>query len=161
MYADFLIYLQAKGYPDIQSRQFLHLLAMQQPLIPIFALVDFDPDGIGILSTYKHGSIALVHQSASLCVPLIRWLGVRSSDIMQDENVVQCLLKLTTRDRRIAMKMLEKDLLEDNGVESDWRRELQVMLMLNVKAEIQIIGNGDKLERWLDRKLLDNKGCSA
>jgi len=37
----------------------------------------------------------------------------------------------------------------------DYRRELQVMLMLNLKAEIQILGNGEKLGQWLDEKLSD------
>lgn len=43
--------------------------------------------------------------------------------------------------------MLEKD------VEEEWRRELQIMLMVNVKAEIQVLGNGEKLGEWLDGKL--------
>jgi meiotic recombination protein SPO11 len=35
-----------------------------------------------------------------------------------------------------------------------WRRELQVMLMLNVKAEMQILEQRDEgLRGWLDGKL--------
>lgn len=37
--------------------------------------------------------------------------------------------------------------------EEDLRRELQMMLMLNLKAEIQILGNGDELGEWLDSKI--------
>lgn len=62
---------------------------------------------------------------------------------------------MTPRDRRIAGKMLEKEMFEEAGCESEWRRELQVMLMLNVKAEIQILGNGERLAEWLDGKLKD------
>jgi len=98
------------------------------------------------MSTYKHGSMALAHESATLAVPSIQWLGVRSCDFLQEEDA-QGLLKLTARDRRIAVKMLEKD------VEEEWRRELQIMLMVNVKAEIQVLGNGEKLGEWLDGKL--------
>jgi meiotic recombination protein SPO11 len=65
---------------------------------------------------------------------------------LQEENV-QGLLKLTSRDRRIAFKMLEKD------VEVEWRRELQIMMMLNVKAEIQVLGNWERLGEWLDGTL--------
>lgn len=55
--------------------------------------------------------------------------------------------------------MLEKEMLGEYGKESEWRRELQVMLMLNVKAEIQILSSGEGgLERWLDAKLLDGNG---
>ena len=139
---------QAKGYPDIQTRQFLRLLSIRYPELPVFALVDFDPDGIGIMSTYKYGSINLAHES-NLAVRSIQWLGIRSCDFLRTESDVQGPLRLTARDRKIALKLLEKQLLD-----GDWWRELQVMLMLNVKAEIQILGGGEALEEWLDRKLL-------
>jgi meiotic recombination protein SPO11 len=51
------------------------------------------------------------------------------------------------------MKMLAKSVTEENRDE-EWRRELQVMVMTNVKAEIQILGNGKALGEWLDKKLL-------
>lgn len=61
------------------------------------------------------------------------------------------LMPLTKRDRRIAIKMLERDVVDE---EMEWRRELQAMLMLNLKAEIQILSSGvGGLEAWLDRKL--------
>lgn len=119
------------------------------------ALVDFDPDGIGIMSTYKYGSMALAHENANLAVPSIRWLGVRSSDVVQDENDKTGLLKLSARDRRIAIRMLEKDIFEEGGREDEWRRELQVMLVLNRKAEIQILSSGEGLECWLNVELVD------
>lgn len=147
--------IQAKGYPDIQTRQFLHNLSICASQIPIFCLVDFDPDGLGIMSTYKYGSMALAHENLNLAVPSIRWLGVRSSDIMRNETDKVGLLTLSKRDRRIAKRMLEKELLGEEGRESEWRRELQVMLMLNSKAEIQILSSAEGgLKRWLDAKLL-------
>lgn len=145
------VLITAKGYPDIQTRQFLHLFCAKYPDIPIFALVDFDPDGIGIMSTYKHGSIALAHET-NLAVPSMKWVGVRSCDFLSIANDLQGLLGLTARDRRIAMKMLEKN-VADAEMDVEWKRELQVMLMLNIKAEIQILGNGDKLGEWLNGKL--------
>ncbi|QSZ31276.1 hypothetical protein DSL72_000839 [Monilinia vaccinii-corymbosi] len=149
------VLLTAKGYPDIQSRQFLHYLGKNYPLIPIYALVDFDPDGIGIMSTYKHGSAALAHENEDLSVPSICWLGLKSTDMMLGGEENEGLLKLTKRDRRLAVRMLQRDVCQENGNEEEWRRELQVMLMLNKKAEIQIIGNGDALEGWLNRSLGD------
>ncbi|TGO86400.1 hypothetical protein BPOR_0307g00090 [Botrytis porri] len=147
------ILLTAKGYPDIQSRQFLHYLSKHYPTIPICALVDFDPDGIGIMSTYKHGSVALAHENENLSVPSMLWLGFRSKDMMQGGKENEGLLTLTERDRRLAVKMLQRDVCQEDGDEDEWRREIQVMLMLNKKAEIQIIGNGDALENWLNRTL--------
>jgi meiotic recombination protein SPO11 len=35
--------------------------------------------------------------------------------------------------------MLEKGVFEESGPEPEWRVELQRMLMLNIKAEIQIM----------------------
>ena len=100
------------------------------------------------MSTYKHGSVNLAHDS-NLAVRSIQWLGVRSCDFLQTEHDVQGLLKLTARDRKIALKLLGKRISD-----GDWRRELQIMLILNVKAEIQIVGGGEALGEWLDSKLL-------
>jgi meiotic recombination protein SPO11 len=106
------------------------------------------------MSTYKYGSMALAHENQNLAVPSVRWLGVRSSDIIQGSNNRTGLLKLSSRDRRIATRMLEKGIFEEEKGEREWRRELQVMLMLNVKAEIQILSSGEGLEAWLNTKLL-------
>ncbi len=105
------------------------------------------------MSTYKHGSINLAHE-LGLEVPSIQWLGVRSRDFLQSQAEIQRLLKLTSRDRRIAMKMLENNVFGEYAREQEWRRELQTMLMLNVKAEIQILGNEEKLRIWLNVQLL-------
>ncbi|KIN01593.1 hypothetical protein OIDMADRAFT_160910 [Oidiodendron maius Zn] len=149
------IIITAKGYPDIQTRQFLHLLSTGCTGIPIFCLVDFDPDGIGIMSTYRHGSINLSHQNQNLTVPSIRWLGLRSADIFFCEGSGKVgLLRLSTRDRRIATRMLERNVFQEGR--GEWRKELQIMLMMNFKAEIQILNDGSSgLETWLDMKLVD------
>jgi meiotic recombination protein SPO11 len=106
------------------------------------------------MSTYKHGSMNLAHET-NLAVRSIQWLGVRSCDFLhQTEGDVQGLLKLTARDRKIALKLLEKQPSDGGGLNEDWGRELQIMLMLNVKVEIQILGGGEVLGEWLDSKLL-------
>ncbi|KAH7383513.1 Spo11/DNA topoisomerase VI subunit A, partial [Cadophora sp. MPI-SDFR-AT-0126] len=144
------ILITAKGYPDIQTRQFLRLLSSHHPSVPIYALVDFDPDGLRIMSTYKYGSQSLYHEQ-NLVVPSVQWIGVRSRDILGSDrrDDARGLLRLSARDRRIALKMLER---EDKS-NQERKRDLQVMLMLNVKAEIQILGNGEKLGEWLDERL--------
>ena len=126
------------------------------PLLPIFALMDLDPDGIAILSTYKYGSYRLAHESVGfkdtvwLSLPSIRWLGVKSNHISRvpagksgiGTSVVaklRGLMKLTARDRTKAIRMLEWDLCVEDGLEQGWREELQRMLMLNIKAEMQIL----------------------
>ncbi len=153
---------KGKGYPDILTRAFLRRLSTitlhsNQIRPPIFALLDFDPYGIAILSTYKHGSIQLAHENAHINVPSIRWLGLKSADLRSENSAEeeQGLLGLTARDRRLARKMLERPIFAVDGPGKEWRRELQVMLMLNMKAEIQLLsGREGGLEIWLDNKLL-------
>lgn len=145
--------------------------------------MDFDPDGISILSTYKYGSWTLSHENANHNVRSIRWLGLQSSDLLRstdyddrdgdelgsnatmtavsshnsDESSGTGLLRLSLRDRRKATGMLRRDLLrEDDGwSEEGWRHELQVMLVLGYKAEMELLGEREGgLEAWLQRKLI-------
>ena len=136
--------------------------------------MDFDPDGIAIMSTYKYGSIALRHENAELRVPRLEWLGIKSIDISlyssvspartsmtqdspewetSDPASAEGVLRLTQRDRRMANKILMRF---DVQREAEWLQELQVMLVLNIKVEIQILGSRPGgLESWLERRLLE------
>lgn len=134
----------------------------------MYALMDFDPDGIAILSTYKHGSYRLAHEdvdskgNGALQLPAIRWLGVKSDIIHRasggkngkELKELQGCLRLTVRDRQKAARMLEWNLCMEGGEEQDWRHELQIMLMLNVKAEMQILDDlSGGLVSWLGQQL--------
>lgn len=139
------ILITGKGYPDIATRALLHFLATPSPrngfrAPPVYGLVDYDPDGLAILSTYKDGSIALAHESEALRVPSIRWLGVRAEHIGREGGGLhsdQGLLGLTPRDRRKAIKMLER--AREGEEKCEMRQALQGMLMLNLKAELQLL----------------------
>ena len=156
--------MQAKGYPDISTRSFLHLLSVSLNLDcvppPIYALADFDPDGLAIMSTYKHGSFKLSHENVNLNVPSIQWLGIQSRDVLAENGLDEYngLLRLSARDRKKAADMLEKsEVLQEGGKEEEWRRELQVMLMLNVKAEMEILAEREGgVKGWVEEKLLEN-----
>lgn len=159
------VIVTAKGYPDIATRAMLHYLSTPSPQNgfaspPVSGLMDFDPDGLSILLTYKHGSKSLAHQSADLRVPSVQWLGLRSRHLMiegDDTHDSQGLLTLSVRDRRKARHMLaqQHDSSRDGEV-MEQRSELQHMLMLNVKAELQLLdatpsGMADLLELELRR----------
>lgn len=146
--------------------------------------MDFDPDGISILSTFKHGSWTLSHENANHNVRSICWLGLQSSDLLpgstnhddpesgergsneltipatsdstDSESSGDGLLRLSLRDRKKATGMLKRDLLgEDHESETGWRRELQVMLVLGYKAEMELLEEREGgLETWLQRKLI-------
>jgi len=157
------VLITGKGYPDIATRALLRYICTPSPQNgfaspPCYALVDFDPDGLAIMSVYKHGSAALAHESAELRVPGLKWLGLRGEHMLLGGNgthASQGLLTLTARDRNKAVKMLERMEDDDDCEEFDeTRRALQVMLMLNIKAELQLLdavpeGMSDLLEREL------------
>ena len=121
----------------------------------MLALMDFDPDGVGIMSTYKYGSVSLAHENKHLNVPKLRWIGVMTSDLCHvGWDGSDSLLPMSLRDRRRAMRLLEKEIFAEHGPETTWRREIQVMLMLSVKAEIQIMEKAaGGLPAWLDDKI--------
>jgi len=143
------VIMTGKGYPDIATRALLHLMCTPAPRNgfaspPAFCLVDFDPDGLAIMSTYKHGSAALAHENEDLRVPQLQWLGLRPKDICtgaDDMHSEQGLLCLSSRDRHKAVKMLERSNTSAHVDEHelDGRSALQTMLMLNTKAELQLL----------------------
>ncbi|KAF8425556.1 Spo11/DNA topoisomerase VI subunit A [Tirmania nivea] len=159
---------QGKGYPDISTREFLRLLsdAAQSSASPtnspegqnsitrsprIYAVVDHDPHGLNILSVYKFGSVALAHENHRLVVSQVKLLGIKNEDLelSQDEctqNNEHGILSLTGSDRRKAAQLLGKAYIWS---QNEWRSELQKMLFMNVKAEIQAMN----LEFYLNRKL--------
>lgn len=70
-------------------------------------------------------------------------------------GVAHSLMNLRPRDRKKAMLMLENSpIVAEDGPEREWREELQKMLILNVKAEIEVLYDIDgELDGWLDRRL--------
>ena len=109
---------------------------------------------MNIVQIYRQGSHSLPHENA-LNVPEMQWLGVRVDDVLEGVQVDEAVLRLTERDRRKAVAMLRR-LYEKswNSRDEEYKIELQRMLMLNVKAEIQILE--DRLggvEAWLDDKI--------
>lgn len=142
------VILTGKGYPDFATRALLHQMCAPTPQNgfaspPAFCLVDFDPDGLAIMSTYKNGSATLVHEKEDLRVRQLQWLGLGVKDMivaMDGMHSDQGLLSLTTRDRRKAVKMLERcDVAARDAHEVKVRSAWQTMLMLNTKAELQLL----------------------
>ncbi|KAJ5518921.1 Winged helix-turn-helix transcription repressor DNA-binding [Penicillium expansum] len=156
------IMVTGKGYPDFMTRTFLRAMsdsASNQSRSPprFYALTDGDPHGMAIMSTYKYGSAAHLHQNARLSIPRLQWLGLRVTDIIAVPEVLgdTALLSLTTRDRRKIMAMLRNSpVWASDGPEPEWRAELQRMLVLNLKAEIEILyGCQGGLEGWINRRM--------
>ncbi|KAK0291946.1 endodeoxyribonuclease [Friedmanniomyces endolithicus] len=167
------VLITGKGYPDIATRALLRYLCTPSPQNnfaspPSYALMDYDPDGLAIMSVYRYGSAALAHESAALCVPQLKWLGLRSEHMLLGEeggtHARQGLLALTPRDRNKARKMLEREVGGDGGEhggsdEGEMQRALRTMLMLNVKAELQLLDAvPGRMTELLERELCGSQG---
>ncbi|KAI5480789.1 meiotic recombination protein SPO11 [Pseudohyphozyma bogoriensis] len=130
------IIITGKGYPDLATREFVKLLSTSLPDTPIMCLVDSDPHGIEILSTYKLGSASLAFDVENLAVERVEWVGVKGTQWDEIGVGREQLLPLTTGDRKKALKMLSRP-----SIPSEWKKELSYMLHLHCKAEIQILSS--------------------
>lgn len=141
------IILTGKGYPDLASRALLRYLSTpssQNGFVEpkVYGLADFDPDGISILSIFQNGSWALPHERDAHCVPRLQRLGLNSGHILDRADGVfplQGLLILTKRDRNKAIRALKENEMFQSHDYAARRHELQIMLLLNVKAELQFL----------------------
>jgi meiotic recombination protein SPO11 len=172
------ILITGKGYPDICTREFVHLISdiafrrhspslQNLGIFPsqtpprFFALVDGDCDGIAIMSTYKYGSMAHAHASASLNAPKLEWLGTRLGDVIIKQNGSEVedddwvTISVSDRDvKKIRSMLMKNPVFAEDGPESEWRAELQTMMMLNTKIETEVLyGTEGGLEGWMDRKM--------
>ncbi|CAA2956454.1 meiotic recombination SPO11-1 isoform X1 [Olea europaea subsp. europaea] len=125
-----------RGYPDVPTRRFLHLL-VETLRLTAYCLVDCDPYGIDILSTYRFGSMQMAYDAKFLRIPEIHWLGAFPSDCEKYHLPRQCLLPLTAEDKRKVEGMLLRCYLEHEVPR--WRVELQLLLDRGLKFEIEAL----------------------
>ena len=101
--------------------------------------------------------MAYAHENDKLNVPGLQWLGLRTSDVVKgvDLHGEDALIRLTARNRKKIVAMQRNSpVCAADGPEQEWRVELQQMLMLNMKAEIEILYDREcGIEGWLDQKM--------
>lgn len=116
---------------------------------------------MAIMSTYKFGSKAHARENSTLNIPKLQRLGLCTSDVVAGTDPLgdDAFIPLTPRDRRKIVAMLTNSpVWAVDGPEPEWRAELQQMLMLNLKAETEILYKREGgLEGWIDRKM----SCSS
>ncbi|WVY91647.1 hypothetical protein V8G54_037161, partial [Vigna mungo] len=141
--ANHCIVITGRGYPDIPTRRFLRLL-VENLRLPVYCLVDCDPYGFDILTTYRFGSMQMAYDTKHLRVPEIRWLGAFPSDSERYFVPKQCILPLTAEvlsifllDKRKVEAMLLRCYLQREVPQ--WRFELKLMLQKGVKFEIEAL----------------------
>jgi hypothetical protein len=81
----------------------------------------------------------------------MKWLGIKSSDLVGiSTNESNQLITLSERDRRLAISMLHRFIVHHELKDFDMKKELQCMLVLNCKAEIQLVESLEGgLSEWL------------
>ncbi|XP_038057480.1 meiotic recombination protein SPO11-like isoform X2 [Patiria miniata] len=129
------IIITGKGFPDVNTRLMVRKLWTTLQ-IPILGLVDADPHGLEILCVYKFGSKSMSYESHSLTVPCIRWLGILPSDIDRLQVPRDALIPLSKSDLRKAKELMRRPYYKHLP---DWMKEMQVLLDLGRKAEIQCL----------------------
>jgi len=148
------VVITAKGQPDVATRMFLSRL-VRELHIPVLGLVDADPYGLKILSVYMSGSKNMSYDSASLTTPDIKWLGLRPTDFDKFDLPDQCRLDMTPNDIRTGKELLKEEFIQKN---KKWVEELELMIKMKKKAEIQALssfGFQYITETYLPQKLRD------
>lgn len=154
------VVVTGKGYPDVTTREVVRLFAEAgggARRLDVFALVDMDPYGVEILATYRFGSVAMAWENHRLAVERAEWLGVKSGDLVEAVargGQVEGVARLTARDRKKAVGMLGKTWMQ---AVPEWRSELQKMLFLNIKAEIEMV-SGVGVKEWVEGKITARMG---
>jgi meiotic recombination protein SPO11 len=126
-----IILVTGKGVPDIATRAFLAALHAACPSLVLFGLVDWNPCGLMILSTYKFGSRRMV-ESSRYCLPPLCWLGVRSNTLSAASP--ESFHALTDRDKAM-MPGLRSQLMSVGAMA--WVGELDAMEAADAKADIE------------------------
>ena len=124
----------AKGFPDLPTRAFLHRLASSgvRETCTIFVLVDWNPAGLWIYSTYVTGGASNVNESTRCAIPNAVFLGVSHEDILAAGKVLTA--KHTKKEARDIENILRK---KRGPLYSIFKTELEQMHALGRKCEIE------------------------
>ena len=145
------ILLHGQGMASRGVRRLLYRMVNELEL-PLYVLVDNDPWGFYIYSVVKQGSINLAYESVRMAVPSARFVGLSSFDAAKYALPSNVSIKLDETDERRAKQMLAYPWFE----RKEWQRELQQMMKLGVKLELEALsskGISFISEEYLPRKL--------
>ena len=124
----------AKGFPDLPTRAFLNRLASTgvQRTCKIYVLVDWNPSGLWIYSTYVTGGASNVNESTKYALRNAIFLGVSHEDILAAGKVLTS--KHTKKEARDIANALRR---KRGPLYSTFKSELEQMHALGRKCEIE------------------------
>ncbi len=140
------------GQPPRGVRRLLHRLN-QELKLPVYVLVDNDPWGYYIYSVVKQGSISLAFESQRMAVPDARFVGMSSFDAEKFGLSKDVTIAVTVQDIRRANEIKNYPWFAKKRA---WQREIDHMLKLGVKLELEALSSKDFsfiTEIYLPRKL--------
>ena len=137
------VLITACGYPDLATRSLVRRI-VDTLGIRAFALTDYNPHGIALMLTYKHGSAnhALEHEA---CTPSLQWLGLRSKDVLRsrshdhDGNMglpADAFQHFTSRDHAVLAGLTRRAAVR---MSSDLMQEVEHMQDASCKVEIEAL----------------------
>ncbi|RDE16323.1 MAG: hypothetical protein C4K47_01710 [Candidatus Thorarchaeota archaeon] len=127
------IVITGKGSGDIATRAFLKTMVKELE-IPAFALMDSDPYGHYIYSVFLRGSKRLSYESPFIATPELKLLGVLSRDLDEFKIPKSVRIPMMPADIKRVKEMLKEPFVQKND---PWVEDLQLMLRIKEKAEIQ------------------------
>jgi len=144
------------GQPPRGVRRLLHRLNTELNL-PVYVLVDNDPWGYYIYSVVKQGSINLAFESERMAVPDARFVGMSSYDAEQFGLPREVTISITDQDVRRAKEIKGYPWFSSK---KEWQREIDHMLRLGVKLELEALSSKDFsfiTETYLPTKLRERR----
>uniref|UniRef100_A0ACD6ATL1 Uncharacterized protein n=1 Tax=Avena sativa TaxID=4498 RepID=A0ACD6ATL1_AVESA len=125
------------GQPDIRTRAFLRKLK-DSLSVPIYVLVNPDPEGLSIFCTYKFGSSEGPFDNVGLTVPDIKWIGVHLGDALDVENAldIEIGLPLTKEDVSILEGLCAKKYVMGDEL---LRMHIHFMMYRGLKSKIEAL----------------------
>lgn len=144
------------GQPPRGVRRLLWRLHNELKL-PVYVLVDNDPWGYYIYSVIKQGSINLAFESQRMAIPDAKFVGMSSFDAEEFAIPREVTIRVTDQDVRRAKEIKEYPWFVHKKA---WQREIDQMLRLGVKLELEALSAKDFsfiTEVYLPRKLKDRK----
>ncbi|MEC9372393.1 MAG: DNA topoisomerase IV subunit A [Planctomycetota bacterium] len=127
------------GQPPRGVRRLLRRLNEELGL-PVYVLVDNDPWGYYIYSVIKQGSINLAFESNRMAVPDAKFIGMSSFDAERFSLPREVTIKVTDQDVRRAKEIKSYPWFAKKKA---WQREIDHMLKLGVKLELEALSSKD------------------
>ncbi len=152
--------LHGGGQPPRGVRRLMWRMHNEMKL-PVYVLVDNDPWGYYIYSVVKQGSINLAFESQRMAIPGARFIGMSSFDMERFDIPRAVTISLNDQDTRRAKEILNYPWFgKKKGRIYPWRNEINHMLKLGVKLELEALSSKDFsfiTEQYLPQKMRDKQ----